>query len=275
MKVVQSILDQMVATMEIYQEAYPADVCIIVCSKEKICGYLPGRDIDLKVEVGKSMDHYEKSAAAQVIKNGQRIQKELGPEFLGIAYIATATPIYEAGELVGAISVAASNEKLDKMRTISKDLFSIVETMSLAADQIASSSSEVTNHVQDLSAESDTMALDIKSIDEVLSSIQKNALQAKILGLNASIEAARAGAAGRGFAVVSNEVQKMGKESEESSKKINSQLEHIQKTIENLNDSIQSIAANTEEHSASIQELKASFENVEQMTKLLLETAQN
>lgn len=273
--VVANILDKLKDSMEIYQAAYPVDVCIVLCSTEKIYGYLPGKEIDIKVEEGKSMDHYEESAAAQVLKTGKRIQKEIGPEFLGIAYVVTATPIYENGKLVGSISIVASNKKLDSMRSVSKELVSTVEAMSESTDQIAISSNEVTDFIQELSNESETMANDIKSIDSMLATIQKSAMQAKILGLNASIEAARAGEAGKGFAVVSNEVQKMGKESEQFSEQINTQLEHIKKAIENLNESIQRIAANTEEHAAGVQELKASFENINSMTRKLLDIAMN
>lgn len=269
------ILDSMVETMEIYQSAFPTDVCIIICSTEETYGYLPGKEIDLKIEIKKSMDYYKKSAAAQVLRDGIRIQKEIGPEFLGIAYVVTASPIYENGKLVGAISIAASNKKLDTMKTLTGELFNTVETMSEAADQIAVASNEISDYVQELSSESDSIANYIKNIDQILSLIKRNSMQAKILGLNASIEAARAGQAGKGFAVVSNEVQKMGKDSEQSSIEINKQLEYVRNTIEKLNESIHSIATNTEEHAASVQEIRASFGKIEEMTKYLLNVAKS
>lgn len=57
----------------------------------------------------------------------------------------------------------------------------------------------------------------------------------RILALNASIEAARAGDAGKGFAVVANEVQKLAQGMSQASVEITSSLKRVTETIYNLN----------------------------------------
>lgn len=57
----------------------------------------------------------------------------------------------------------------------------------------------------------------------------------RILALNASIEAARAGDAGKGFAVVANEVQKLAQGMSEASVEITSSLNKVTETIYSLN----------------------------------------
>nr|WP_220086746.1 methyl-accepting chemotaxis protein [Brevibacillus laterosporus] len=58
--------------------------------------------------------------------------------------------------------------------------------------------------------------------------------QTHLLGLNAAIEAARAGASGRGFEVVANVVRKLTKHSKISADEINKVLNHICSVLEEV-----------------------------------------
>jgi methyl-accepting chemotaxis protein len=62
--------------------------------------------------------------------------------------------------------------------------------------------------------------------------INRVAMQTQLLSLNASIEAARAGAAGRGFSVVANEVKTLANETGESSGEIIDQVDAVQSAAE-------------------------------------------
>lgn len=57
------------------------------------------------------------------------------------------------------------------------------------------------------------------------------AFQTNILALNASVEAARAGAAGKGFSVVAQEVRNLAEKSSESAQKATQMLEHSQEQV--------------------------------------------
>jgi ligand-binding sensor protein len=74
----------------------------------------------------------------------------------------------------------------------------------------------------------------VKAIETESKSLNKIEAKQKILALNASIEAARAGDAGRGFSVVAKEVGNLAATSEEINKKIKVVLNDIEKAVTTL-----------------------------------------
>lgn len=68
-------------------------------------------------------------------------------------------------------------------------------------------------------------------IDEIITSVSEIATQSNLLALNASIEAARAGAHGRGFAVVADEVRSLSQQSTQAARQVRAILGEIQSAM--------------------------------------------
>lgn len=68
-----------------------------------------------------------------------------------------------------------------------------------------------------------------RQISKAVSLINQIAMQTKMLSLNASVEAARAGKEGRGFTVVAEEVRKLAIQSSEATKEIEQMVKDIQR----------------------------------------------
>lgn len=90
-----------------------------------------------------------------------------------------------------------------------------------------------------------------QQVGEITDAVSDIAKQSKMLALNASIEAAKAGESGKGFAVVADEVKDLAERSQSATENVQSILQDIRKTAEHAvmvtEDGTKSVDANLEE----------------------------
>lgn len=98
-------------------------------------------------------------------------------------------------------------------------------------NQISSQISESLRRLGEVMASLSKRSLEIKNITSVIDDI---AFQTNILALNASVEAARAGANGRGFSVVADAVRNLAQKSSESARNISGLIEVSTSEIQNV-----------------------------------------
>ena len=134
--------------------------------------------------------------------------------------------------------------------------------MAVAGQDQATHSEAIANSVQDLSHHA-------KALVEINALVSEVATQTNLLGLNASIESARAGDLGRGFGVVASEIRRLSTTVKDSSKQVNDKIGEILRAIDAIQKAIHESSANTEELSAQLQELSASVAQVHQTTVTL------
>lgn len=100
------------------------------------------------------------------------------------------------------------------------------------------------------------------SINQLVDLIKGIAEQTKLLSLNASIEAARAGDAGKGFSIVADEVGILAERSSLATKEITDTIDNMQKVTSNAANEFQDIAKKLRSNLAAANHSKASFDEL-------------
>ncbi len=93
--------------------------------------------------------------------------------------------------------------------------------------------------------------------------------QTTLLGLNASIESARAGEYGKGFAVVAQEIRKLSNTSKDSIDKIDGIIKYISNSISSIDENLNSTNEISQNQSAALQQITASIEELNSTAHLL------
>jgi methyl-accepting chemotaxis protein len=156
-----------------------------------------------------------------------------------------------------------------------------IEEMAAAADSLATQASKKKEAVRELVNTSMTGERVLASMSQSMEQIQESAKRVvelsaiigdvaertNLLGMNASIEAAHAGAAGKGFAVVANEIRALSVETGKSARV-------IADTLKESRASIASAAAKNGEALASFRKITEDIRGVSLMIEELLSSIQ-
>jgi len=177
---------------------------------------------------------------------------------------------------LGGVAVSESIEKQEKlqdmatkMRDSINDLASTTQEISAQAEEIAA----VCGNLTDIVAESQGR---VKETDSILGLIKNVAGQTNLLGLNAAIEAARAGDSGRGFSVVADEIRKLSGNTANSVKQIGDIIKTVQqdsantsKQLTQMNDVIGQIADALAQVNGAIEQLGTLGTGLDEMAQNL------
>jgi methyl-accepting chemotaxis protein len=213
-----------------------------------------------------------------------------GSEETSFAMNEVAAGVQRIAETSSFVAEAANEAAIDARKGF--------EDMSLAVHQMTSIKMKVSETAATISELVDLST----QIDRMLDVITDISEQTRLLALNASIEAARAGDHGRGFQVVATEVKKLADQSSESAKnivqliakvksssksvvekaqleinevdkgslliaKVGIVFESILHAVDQVAEQIQEVSAASEQISASTQQVSASMEDSVQISR--------
>ena len=203
-------------------------------------------------------------ALSQINLTAERVSEEsqrmaAGAQILSDGTVEQASAVEELSSSIHELSrqVERNSQDAENARNFSTDAAAQLEACDQKMNALTAAMADISNSSN--------------QIGGIIKTIQDISFQTKILALNASIEAARAGVAGKSFAVVAGEVQDLAYKSAESA-------QDITKLIE---DSIQAVdygaalaAGTTDALSTVVDSSKKSTEMVERIAESVIQQSE-
>ncbi|WP_010289723.1 methyl-accepting chemotaxis protein [Kurthia massiliensis] len=260
------VLQKYLDVLPLFHTSLP-DLGIGITNTQEWLAYYKGKKIDIGAKVGMKVNPQE--PLMKCIKENVFVQDEVPAEFFGLPFTGIATPIVHNGQVIGALAIQLQKQNEKQLRMISDEILHSLDEANHRVETITESSEGLTNISDQLLTQSMRAIEEVKNTDEVLKFIKRIADQTNLLGLNAAIEAARAGDKGLGFSVVADEIRKLSSETVSSIEKIKQNLTNIQKSVDEITASIQEVVIVGREQASSTEEISKIFTKIESMNKEL------
>ncbi|HBW34045.1 methyl-accepting chemotaxis protein [Desulfosporosinus sp. BICA1-9] len=255
------------------QQFFNDDVAVTLFDMEKIVAYYPGKTIDTKAKLGNPPT--PGSNVLEALTSGKRVVRRVSKELFGVPFVGIALPIFEKSKIAGCLAMACSVELYDNLFATGKEILEAVVTISSSAQNLSGATEELAATIRSMDDETEHVNTEMGRTNELTQKIKKISKQSNILGLNAAIEASRAGEHGRGFAIVSEEVRRLASDTDASTKAIDSNVQEVQSSVRLLIEAIKQLTAVTENHATDVSEIAHSLEKIESMAKKLVEMGQS
>lgn len=257
---------------------FASDVAFGISDIEKFIYFKQAKTFKLdKLDMQEGADIKKGGPAEKAIQTRYRQVARLPKEFFGFPIIAYFTPIIneDTGNVLGTFICGVPQEKEQEVLEMANELQSFTEEITASTEELASAAQSLASNSQNINQAVNNAQAHINKTDDILQYIRNVAETTNLLGLNAAIEAARAGVHGRGFSVVAEEIRKLAQNSKSSATEITSTLKGIRDDIDNIMYSINELAAISEEQAAQTQQIASGAQKLSEMVLKINRLADN
>ncbi|MFZ5648137.1 MAG: methyl-accepting chemotaxis protein [Bacillota bacterium] len=258
-------LDSIIKTAPLLKETLGEEYAVTISDTERFLVYIPGTVLDHKIKSGDPVN--PGTVTYRCLKEGKRLVVMAGSETFGFPYMGKVTCIRDdQNNVVGTLGFWLPVTLVEKIKDLSQNLVAAVNEISAHTTNLSASAEQLSSTVQTINTNTHDMLKDVHNTDGILQLINEVSSQTHLLGLNAAIEAARAGDQGRGFNVVAEEIRKLASRTNTSVKDIKEIIGLIKGHIEDLATQISEISAVSEEQAASSQSVMSFIQNLENIS---------
>ena len=269
-----SLLDAYVNIAPSLHKLMQEDMSISVYDTEKLLIYVPAKTFNLNLTPEEPL--VDGDILSTAIKSNKEMSATVPKEVFGVPFASKVIPIHdEKGYVIGGVGVATSIEKANNLFEVSENLTAIVQETAASLEEITKSASNLAERIVDISDHMKEVSYGTNQIGQISKVVKEISDQSNLLGLNAAIEAARAGDAGRGFSVVADEIRKLATNSKENVSQIDDVTKGIREAIDNLNTAFEGISDFADLQVGSIQQITEIVHDIGKNAQKLSTMAEN
>lgn len=213
----------------------------------------------------------KETVAYKCIQSGELILDELNVGRTGIPYRSTAIPIKENNYMIGCIVVSTFLDRQKKVSDMAEELSQSANELLTYISKVSKGIGQVAESNNGVIKVLDETVKDTEQTDSVIGFIKDVSKRSNLLGLNASIESARAGESGKGFGVVASEIRKLADSSNNSIKTIEFTLSRIKKNSKEIFQNIESDINSFQQYSNDLKEIEKHIFDLEKLSRELKE----
>ncbi|MBO8162587.1 MAG: chemotaxis protein [Brevibacillus sp.] len=265
------ILHSLLTVAPVLNKGLIFDCMVGVTDTEKFLAYYPAKTLDLKINPGDPLRPGSINYTA--IQEKRRVMRKIAREVYGVPYIAAGFPIIDNGEVVGCLATGVSTDKEDRLESMADELADALGSIVSSTENLAKNSSELAAASQQVNTSTVLVRDKIEKTTQISELIRNISAKTNIIGINAAIEAARAGQHGRGFSIVANEIRILSETTSDSAASIFEGLNEMKELITLVSAEMEKTMHHTLSQSASIQELYSVVQRLHRMTEELRHTA--
>lgn len=217
---------------------------------------------DVSANVMKSSDEL-KTTAASTLSASEEIAKAVEDVAQNNTKQATlVTDITKSLGIVEQGSIDITNN-IKRIEDHTDSLYRDCETMKNRINETRSSNDVLSENIGQIQSKIEATNITIQKMSDILATIEDIASQTKLLSLNASIEAARAGDSGRGFSVVADSIRTLAASTADELISIREIIESITKNFAECNKYTSIVVENNATNQENLSEIIRIFDEVD------------
>lgn len=249
------------------------DTAVYITDGRKYLMTIPGETIDLGLRAGDTIP--EGTVIMDSLKKNIAVRKRVPESVMGVPYVACSVPLHEGNKIIGGVIFVTSIKQQEKFEGIASAISDGIVKVYSSSEFIEDGAEKMVSIYHELHELSNVLSSSISETDSILKLIDNFAKQTNLLGLNASVEAARAGNAGKGFSIIASEIRRLANNISDSAKKIEETFEKIKNASSNQLKAISSIQEVVLSQKQSVSNVNEQVENLKHITESLIASAQD